>query len=174
MTTGLRVIFTVSVIMNVLLMGAAAGFFVQRWSVSPSWEITREALSPESRNIVARVFQKFHRDVKEDVGAVRSARKEMVQILKAESFDEAAFDKVQAKMQKAQFKVMEQKALITKDLAMQLSGDDRQKLAENLVKALGGYERRVHRHREPRPLTKNEAGAVVRPKIERSPALKPN
>ncbi|MCB1562008.1 MAG: periplasmic heavy metal sensor [Alphaproteobacteria bacterium] len=158
MNRRLKLFLTLSITLNVLLAGMIAGWSVQRWNAHP-WQAVREELDPQSRNVVARVFQKARRDMHEQARIARAARKDMIATLKADTFDEQAFDKNLTRMREAQMEVMNRKAETVKELAMELSVSDRQKLAKHLVRALGGHERRIHRARKPRVLSPEQPAA---------------
>lgn len=156
MNRRLKLFLTLSITLNILFIGMIAGWSIQRWNAHP-WQSVREELDPQSRNIVARIFQKARRDIHEQAAIARAARKDMIATLKAETFDEQAFDKNLTRMREAQKEVMNRKAETVKELAKALPVSDRQKLAAHLARALGGYERRIHRARKPRALPAEKA-----------------
>jgi uncharacterized membrane protein len=125
----------------------------KHWSAQPWHEIKRE-LSPEGRNITGRAFQSAFRDIKPLGDKARKARGEIVKILSAEEFDGEAFDKAVARMLEVRGDMKALKIKALRDVASQLSVEDRRKMAERMAdKVGGGYERRVDRHRRPRMIT---------------------
>jgi uncharacterized membrane protein len=141
--------FTVSLILNVLLLGLIGGHFYQMWQHHP-WQEVRGDLKPENQNFVASTFQNSFRDIREVGDEARKVRAELVTILSAEKFDEKAFDAAIKKLAVTRNKIAAIKVKTTKDLAMKLSQEERAKMAERMAKMVGGgWEKRVERDRRP-------------------------
>ena len=150
MSKKIKIILSVSVFFNLLLVSIVAGHMFNHWSSHPWHEVKRE-LSPEARNIAGRAFQSTFRDIRPLGNKARKARGDLVKILTARKFDEAAFDKAAARLMgvRDEMKVMKVQAI--KEIASQLSVEDRRKMAERMTRMVGGgYERRVKRHRKPK------------------------
>jgi len=142
-----RIIFTVSIVLNVLLLSMTVGHVYHRLS-SHSWHAVKADLAPETRNIVGRTFQSAFREIRPLGQDARKARADLVKILSAKEFDEAAFDKTVARLSTVKSKMRAAKIQATKELAMQLSVEERRKMAQRMAKmAGGGHEKRVKRHR---------------------------
>ena len=147
MSKRIKIIFTVSIALNVLLFGAGAGHVYHHWLSHP-WHEVKAELAPETRNIVGRTFQSAFREIRPLGQDARRARADLVKILSAQKFDEAAFDKAVERLSGVKSKMRATKIKATKDLAMQLSAEERRKMAERMAKMVGGgHERRVKRHR---------------------------
>lgn len=139
-----------SLIFNVLALGIIGGHFYKRWSSHP-WHEVKKDLSPETRNITGRVFQSTFREVRAFGNDARKARAELVKILSAKEFDADAFDRVTKKLVDARGEMVALKIKATRDLASQLSYEERKKMAKRMAKMVGGgHERRVKRKRKPK------------------------
>lgn len=149
MRTGIKIIFTISLLLNVLLLGAVGGHFYVRWKQHP-WQDVRAELSPESRNHAARIFQGAFRDIRGVGDEARKARAELVNILSAEEFDAEAFDRQAEKLAAARARITALKIAATKDVALELDPQERAKMAQRMTDMIGGgREKRVRRDRRP-------------------------
>ena len=156
MTKCMKRCFTVSVVLNVLLLGVLGGHFFKTWQDHAWWEI-KEELAPEHQNEVAATFQDAYREISEVGDEARKARGEIVKIISAEKFDEKAFDKQIKKLAVTRNKIAAIKIKTTKDVAKLLSQPEREKMAERMAKMVGGgWERRVERDHKPREMGKDD------------------
>ena len=153
MSQRMKILLSVSLALNVLLLGVSAGHVYQRWSSHP-WHEVKKELSPEGRNIAGRVFQSAFRDIKPLGQDARKARAEIVKILSADEFDADAFDKATARMLDIRGDMKALKIQAMRDAASQLSVEDRRKMADRMAKMVGGgHKRRVKRDRKPKMIT---------------------
>lgn len=155
MSKKIRLLFTISVLLNVLLLGVSGGLVIKNSYHRPSWDKVKEGLSPETRNLMAREFQKAHRDMKPLGEEARKARKDVMNALSRKEFSESEFDTAMERLQKAQKNIMEKKIEATKALAAELPVGERKKLAEHFSLTFGGKHSRGGRdpekHDYPRP-----------------------
>lgn len=138
----MKTIFTVSVILNVLLLGAAGGVAYKYWSRDKSYHAIHAEMSPEARNIVARTMQTAFRDGREDMKRARSIKKDIRIILAAPEFDADAFDAKAEALHSIMSKMGHKRIDITKELAAQLSQEDRKALAEKFSKGFRGHDKK--------------------------------
>lgn len=142
-----KIILSSSLVVNLLFAGLIGGHVYDRFKRHP-WQETKEQLSPESRNLVGRTFQNAFREIKPLGDEARKVRAELVKILSADDFDEAAFDAQAEKMLEISGKMDAHKVETVKTLAMQLSPEDRRTMADKMAVLVGGgHEKRVKRHR---------------------------
>lgn len=147
MSKRLKIILTVSILLNVVLIGVGAGHAYKHWS-SHSWHKVKQEISPEARNVAGRTFQQAFRDIRPLGQEARKARGDLVKILSADEFDEEAFDKAVERLSSVKIKIQDAKVQATRNLAMQLSVEERRKMAERMAKMVGGgREHRVKRTR---------------------------
>lgn len=141
-TKAVKVIFTVSVILNVLLLGAAGGLAYKHWNDKPPYHAIHAEMSPEARNIVARTMQNAFRDSRADMKEARAIKKDIRAIMVAPEFDAEAFDAKAEKLHSIMSAMGHKRIDITKDLAAQLSQDDRKVLAEKFSKGFRGHDKK--------------------------------
>lgn len=141
MSQKFKTIFTVSIILNVLLLGAVAGMAVDRFMYG-SWEqMVSKDLAPETQNVMARTFQKSHEKIKGHYEEMRAARADLAKAFSARNFDERAYEDAVKRMNKARDKVMAQRFEAMKELAVELPQSEREKMAKQLAKGFGGYHK---------------------------------
>lgn len=150
MTIKFRVILVLSLLLNIFLFGAGAGFVYKHYSQKP-WMKERGTLSPETRNIVGRTLQSTFRDIRPLGQDARTARAELIKVLSAEEFDAVAYDKAVERLRDIKGDIQDKKIAATKEIAQNLPFKERQKMADRMVGMVGGgHEKRVKRHRGPR------------------------
>ncbi len=140
-TNAMKIIFTVSVILNVLLLGAAGGLAYKHGSDKPYHAIHAD-MSPEGRNVVARAMQNAFRDGREVMQEARAIKKDIRAILTAPEFDAQAFDAKAEELHDIMSAMGHKRIDVTKDLAAQLSQEDRKVLAEKFSKGFRGYDKK--------------------------------
>lgn len=140
MTSNIKLIFTVSLLLNVLFAGAAAGLAYQRWS-TPDWHKVKEDLSPEAREIVSGSFQKSREDMRVFIDEARAKKQEIMTILSAEPFDAAAFDQAMAELVGIKNEITARKIQAMKEMSQALPAEDRRKMAEKIA---GSLDRGMH------------------------------
>ncbi|MCB1651774.1 MAG: periplasmic heavy metal sensor [Alphaproteobacteria bacterium] len=156
MNTGVKVLLTVSLLLNVLLLGLACGHVYKKWHDHP-WQKTRAELSPEARSLIGRTFQATFRDIRPLGDEARKARADMVKILSADEFDGTAFDEAAARLRAVGAQIKDKKIEATKQIASELSAEERRKMAERMTSMIGGgYEKRVYRHRNPEKMERDD------------------
>ncbi len=151
MSRRMKMIFTISVLFNILLLGVAGGIAYQHCK-DPYMETMQEAMSPEGRNIVARTMQQAFREGRDDMESARDAKKEIRAIISAEEFDEVAFDDAAKNLGGIMRGMGEKRIAVTKELAMQLSQEDRVVLAIKFSKGFHGGHYKIKREKYGPPL----------------------
>lgn len=150
----LKLIITVSVIINVLLAGTVAGMILDRPRTMP-WEQVKETLSPESQKLVTKMFQNTWKESSSVMRQSMDNRKYLAEVVAAEEFDEKKFDEAVKRIRGVQDLMAEKKIKSTKELLKKLPKEDRQKLAEAVSNSFswkGGN--RDKRHDQPQPPAK--------------------
>ena len=137
----LKLLFTISFILNIVLLGCAGGIVYKRMKHT-GWNEMRADLSPEARNLAGRHFQSSFQDIKKIAKKARFERRELVRILSAESFDRKAFEEAAHRLKGYQSDIMLIKIQTTGDLAEQLSVEDRRIMAKRMVSMLEGAKRK--------------------------------
>jgi len=141
MSRKMKVIFTISVLLNVLFLGATMGIGYHRWHDNP-WQETKKDLSPQGRNVVASQFQAIRNDVRGLFVEGRQAHRALAKTLTADEFDSETFEKEAKALMDVQEKIMRHKIDTVKNLSEKLPEADRKKLARKLANSL--IQDRVH------------------------------
>lgn len=137
MNKNLKLFFTLSVLLNVLLIGISGGMAMHRPG-GPRWDAVQEGLSPETRQKMAQEFQQAHKDIRPLADKAKAAREEIVKALSNEQFNEQEFDGAITGLQKAQRDIMDYKIAATKRIAAELPVEERKKLADHFARSFGG------------------------------------
>ena len=140
MSKKIKIFFTLSIMLNILLLGVISGMVINKLQYT-SWKYANEEFSPESRHLVARSFQKAHKDIKSTFEQSKKARKNIRNILAAEEFDLKAFEKAMCNMQSVHKEMMERKIKMMIELAQALPLEERVKLSGKFMKP---FARRKH------------------------------
>jgi len=135
MSKRMRILFTVSVIANVLLLGLLAGMAARNYYEHP-WHKTRRELTPETRHLLARAFQHTHREIKPLIEEAHKTREVLVETIAADNFDDAKFKRLAKEMNDLQDEIGRKKADGMLDLIHDLSDEDRKKFSRHLAGAL--------------------------------------
>ncbi|MFP4314129.1 MAG: periplasmic heavy metal sensor [Alphaproteobacteria bacterium] len=139
MSKSIKIVFTASVLLNVLLIGILTGMAAQKYAERKErlTQMTHE-MSPEGRHVVARTMQKAFRDGQGQMREMRRMKKQIRDILTEEEFDAQAFEEASRKMQSMMEAMGEKRINVTKDMAEDLSQEDRAVLAERFSKGFRG------------------------------------
>ncbi len=136
-----KILFTLSILLNVLLLGAHAGMMVKRAYDNP-WSHAYSDLDPESQSIVAREFQVARKDMKQSRDDFRDARKAVTEILEVEILDKDAYEAALEKMQASQQKMMEKKMVMMREIMAKLPPEEREKLSHRMMRPFGKHNKR--------------------------------
>ncbi len=144
MTKNMKIVFTVSVLLNILMAGVLAGFAVkcnqpEPWRAPPAME----KLSPEGRALMKQSFDQSRDTMRQTFQDARQLRERLNSILEAETFDPEAYAAASAALREHQVKIMERRAQTAGDLAAKLNPEDRRLMADWLSgPGKGGWRKR--------------------------------
>jgi uncharacterized membrane protein len=153
MNKPVKIAFTASLILNVLLIGFEAGKVFHGDHEAPPWQKTKEALAPETIDFMKTTFKGKKEEVLPLFMDVHKKKKAMKDILIAPDFDGDAYDVLVAEFKAVNDKLIDGRMEITKILFSQLSQEERAKLAEHIVEKMMGnppHERSERRSRRGR------------------------
>lgn len=149
MSRRFKIILTISVCLNLMLLGVLGGMFYKKlqWRRG-AVAIAQADFSPEGRNVVARNFRAAHRDMGDKFQQSRAKRKALVEMLKQEDFDEQAYERNVQELKTIQNDLMGRKMEMLKKLALELPPEDRQKITAKFIKPYGPkrHKRGAHKH----------------------------
>jgi len=147
MNRRMKFVFTVSLLLNIVFIGAGAGMlyrFAQEVRIIPG------QMSPEARHFIARTFQEGREEVKPLITDVKARRAKVENILTADEFDKKAYDKAVDEMLSSRDKISRKRADIMGRALVDLPAQDRQKFAKRILDGLeghkpkkGGYHRKM-------------------------------
>lgn len=142
----LKIIFTVSVLLNVLLVGMLAGSCDKRWD-GPLSRMA-ESRDPQFDHKMGKAMMEARKGQQPLQDSLKSAKKELHKVLAAETFDEAAFNAASEKMYKAQADLFKSRNEATLNMAKDMSPAERQEMAKHLQAMSERHERMKERWRE--------------------------
>ncbi|MFN3701030.1 MAG: periplasmic heavy metal sensor [Alphaproteobacteria bacterium] len=165
----MKIFFTVSVLLNIALIGVFAGSALKRMGDDPLRSVHAE-MSPEARHIVAREMQSAFRDNRAEMQKAREVKKAVRDILSAEEFDAEAFEAKAMEMHDTRTKMGLRRIEVTKELASKLSQEDRKVLATRFSSGFRGAKNRNGKQRSRESYTflkEHEAKGESEPKAPR-------
>lgn len=139
-----KIVFTASILLNVLFIGAVGGVIFNRWMDRP-WHSIKSELSPQSQHIIARTMQGAFKEARPKMREARQSKRELMRILRAEEFNAEAFETVAREMAELNAEMMENRIAITKDLAAQLPAKERAALARRLTEGFSSGGQRAEK-----------------------------
>jgi uncharacterized membrane protein len=138
MSKRMKILFTISMVLNIVLIGVVAG---SAYSMHHHWDRKFERkfghFSPEVKARIKDAFSDSRDEFHAFLTQAKEAREEMKDILNADPFDEAAYDAATEQLNQARLGMMQLKADKTKDIVKSLSVEERRQMAGHLMR--GGY-----------------------------------
>lgn len=135
-----KLIFTASILLNLLLLGAGSGMLVKRAYNNP-WSQAYQDLGPQSQHSVARAFQKARKDMRATRKEFHAARRELTKILQKDTLDEEAYAQAMERMNEAQAKMHTHKIEMMKDIMRDLSPEEREILTDRIMAPFSKHPR---------------------------------
>ncbi len=132
MSKKIKIILTMSVLVNLLLAGTLAGIVMDKHREMP-WEKTKRELTPESQELVSKMFQNTWKDMGPVIRQSMDNRKYLADVVRADEFDPKAFDEAVKRLRGVQDLIAKKKIESTKELLIKLPDEDRKKLAEQVA-----------------------------------------
>lgn len=143
MNRRMKLIFTISVLLNIVFVGVGAGMLYKFCRDVP---IPGE-MSPDARNFVARTYQQGREDVKPLIDEVKARKKKVESILLADEFNAKAYDAAVDDVLDTQAKIARHRADTMSRALEQLSVEDRKKFSKHILDGLTPG-RRGHKHKK--------------------------
>lgn len=143
MSRALKIIFTSSVVLNLLLLGVLGGMFYQRWQHMPAnHPDMRESVAPQTRHLIARHFRDNRDQMRSHMEDMRTVRKALMDVMEADKFDRVAYDAVVEQLIAGQDERMTLYAEMIGAVAEGLPAEERRKLVGKLLRMGGGHMER--------------------------------
>ncbi len=139
MSKKMKLVFTLSVLANLLLAGLMIGHSAKRWGGPPPALPSAENLSAESAALIRKVFEEERAGLQPLIDEMRGVKSDLMHAVSAETFDTQAFDKAARKMKGTLGKMTAQRLDMFKSVSEQLPQEDRVKFADKFVRFIQGY-----------------------------------
>lgn len=147
MSRKLKIIFTASILLNILLIGVGAGWYHKKSHYWPGG-YERPKISDESREAIRSNFKQARSEMKPIFEEMRAAKTQMENVLSAPEFDEAAYDAAAKKLLDTRDKLSRTMAGSAKNFLEDLPPEDRKAMAKHMAEKMGGGGHRK-KHRKP-------------------------
>lgn len=129
MSKRMKLVFTISVLLNIVLVAVGAGMLYSYTQGIP----IPGTMSPDARNFVARTYQNGREEVKPLIVEVKSRRKTVETILQSSNFDRKAYDNAVDDLLETQGKIARHRADTMGRALNDLSADDRKKFSKEIL-----------------------------------------
>lgn len=145
----LKIIFTVSLLLNLVLIGVGAG---AAYKMRANFALSPQPVSTEVRQKLKRSMKENRAEMRPLFKQMKENKKELRTILTAEEFDASAYRKSMENILDVKDKVARQRAVSMEKVLAELSPSERQKISERFLKRMdGNHKRPSQRHRKVRP-----------------------
>ncbi len=143
MKKNMKIIFTISLLLNVLLLGLLMGFGAKSWHKYPRQNMvhSRPDLPPEIRETIKKSIQEAQANLKENREKLMSDSRKLTDIAAAEPFDVAAFEAAMNDIFKQQSAIEEYKRQSFLKVLSELPAAQREVLVQHFVAKLGRESR---------------------------------
>ncbi len=138
MSKRLKICFTISILLNVLLMGGAAGVGYQMMA-DHSWHDID--MSPQTRSLMKSAFEEKRKKIKVVMQKIHDHRDKLQALIVAPEFDPVAFDVAMREWVVFNNNVTDGKVTFVSNLLTQLSQEERRKVSEKFVDILTGNKK---------------------------------
>ncbi len=129
----MKIIFTVSMLANVLLLGFVGGHVYKKLADTPWHGGPAKNLSAEGRAIVDGLMKASVPDKEQSYAAMADMRVEMGQLLAADEFNADAFDALTSRMVTIKTRMTRDRMGTTKEIALSLQPQDRKQFAQGFL-----------------------------------------
>ncbi len=131
MNRKIKLVFTISLVLNVFLFGAVAGLTVDK--LRPPAVHSSKDLDPESRRLVKEMISRTMEDARPVRAKAEEAKRKMASSLAGEEISEEAYRSAADEMVSARCELLRMHTVKTLEVARELSPEEREKLAAHLM-----------------------------------------
>ncbi len=132
MTPRNKLIFTISILLNIVLIAAGLGMLYKFCQDIP----IPGTMSPDARAFVARTYQNGREEVRPLIEQVKARREKVEDILESDNFDRKAYDKAVDDLLQTQGKIARHRADTMGKALTDLTDDDRKKFSKEIINGL--------------------------------------
>lgn len=143
MNRHLKIFFTLSLLLNITLIGVVAGAGYKRWNDDgPRFAESRD---PQFNHKMAKSMREARKGQEPLFKQMRAAKEDMNKVLSGDQFDEAAFHDASEKMYKVQADMFKARNEAMLNMAREMSAAERKELAAHLKAMSERHEKRDRR-----------------------------
>lgn len=139
MNRRMKMIFTVSVLLNIVFIGVGAGLFFR--FCQEEVHIPGQ-ISPEAKHFIARTYQEGREEVKPLIEEVKKDRAKVEAVLTADTFDAEAYKAQVSEMLDSRDAISRKRAEIMGRALVDLPPEDRKEFAKRILDGLEGHKPR--------------------------------
>lgn len=133
MNRAMKIILTVSLLLNVTLLGMGIGYSYKAWRYRVPDSAADARMSAQARDLMTARFDTMRDEMRDTFMDMRAARKALTDIMEAEPFDPAAYDAAWATLAALQARMGTVRADTVRELAGRMEPEDRRILAQHLA-----------------------------------------
>lgn len=137
MSKNLKILFTLSIILNVLLLGAGGGFAFKEMQEKP-WRMMKVQMSPEGRERMSAHYEAMRDDMAPLFAEMRKSREQMKEIMASQNFSMNEYDAITKHIRVLRQQIGDKMNAATRQLVVDMPPNDRQKMADHFVRGFGG------------------------------------
>lgn len=134
MSPRMKILFTISLLLNIAMAGIGAGWFFNAVRDVP----IPASMSPEARHFIARTFQEGRDEIKPVMQDMKERRAAVEAVLTAETFDKDAYDEAVGKLLDMRDSMNRKKADIMGRALAELPPEDRKTFSKNIISGIEG------------------------------------
>lgn len=138
MSRRIKIIFTLSLLLNLVLIGVGAGAYHKMSRFWWGGKDMRPEVSASTQQVIRTNFRQAWEDMKPLVEQARQKREAVETIIAADVFDAAAYDAAVQDLLRQRAEISALKAQNTKNFLSQIPAEDRKKMAGHLARRLEG------------------------------------
>lgn len=137
MSKRIKILFTLSLVLNFLLIGAAAGVIAKRFK-----EPWPEKLSDHGQSVVRSVIRERIKEFLPLRVEVFKKKRQMYKLLAEDDFDPLAYDVLAQEISSLKSQFEQKKAEAMKDVIVGLSDEERKEFSREMAEKISGREQR--------------------------------
>jgi uncharacterized membrane protein len=147
MSRRMRIVFTLSLLVNIVFIGLAGGVLYRFQGQLPPLP---ERMSPEARQFITQTYQEGREQIRPLIEEVKAKRGKVESVITADEFDPKAYQDSVNDMMETRAAISRKKAEIMGKALADLPAEDRQEFSKRILESLegrrpykGGYHRKM-------------------------------
>jgi uncharacterized membrane protein len=140
MSKAAKVFFTLSILLNIGLGGAALGHVYRMIQENP-WSDIRGEVSPQTRQIMRQSYKDNYKEIWALRGEMREKKSALKKTILQDEFDDKAFTEAAKDLKSQNGKSFDARVDVFKKVLSQLPKSEREKMAQRAVDILAGHRK---------------------------------